>query len=267
MTNQDFNRIAERYSSSSIIQSSASEILFSLLDIQAGESILDIGCGTGNLTKKLFDLSQGKVKGIDPSDGMINESIKNYGSVISFQNCSAEDMVFENEFDVVFCNSAFMWISDTFKAVDNIYRALKPGGRVGIQAPAKNEYCPNFLNALEAVKKHPELGRVFSGFKSPWMFLETAVDYSKLFSDRNFKVPFSEIQTIETSHAPDEVFKIFASGAIAGYLNGDYYNCGITDEYIREFQNIIREDFFSQADVNGNVRLVFNRIFLVAVKS
>lgn len=267
MTEQNFNIIAERYSDSSIVQSSAADILLALLNIQRGESILDIGCGTGNLTKKLFDLSQNTVMGIDPSEGMISESKKNYGKDISFQRCSAEEMVFDNEFDVIFSNSSFQWFKDTDRALSNINRSLKHGGRIGIQAPATIEYCPNFICAIESVKEHPVLKTTFSEFNNPWLFLEEAEEYSALFRNRGFEVLFSKLQTIATPYPPDEVFRIFASGAIAGYLNGDYYKRGISDEYINEFQKIIREDFHRQADDNGYVKLVFNRIFLVAVKA
>ncbi len=53
---------------------------------------------------------------------------------------------------------------------------------------------------------------------------------------------------------------------MAGYLNQDYYDVEITDEYISVFKEIVREAF-KQQSMNGLVKLRFNRIFLVALKS
>jgi len=61
MRNQDFTEISKRYRETSIIQNSAAEILFALLDIKENEAILDVGCGTGNLTIKLVDKSKGYI--------------------------------------------------------------------------------------------------------------------------------------------------------------------------------------------------------------
>ena len=266
MNNQDFSEISKRYKKTSIVQNSAADILFALLDIKKNQSILDVGCGTGNLTKKLFDKSHGYIVGIDPSSGMIEESKKNYGKEIQFQAGSAEDISFKSIFDVVFCNSTFQWVIDANKAINNFYEALKINGRVGIQAPGKKEYCPNFIQAVNSIKNYKELGQVFNNFNNPWLFLDTAVEYADLFINQGFKVPFSEIQTIETLHTPQEVYDIFASGAIAGYLNNKYYNCEINDEYINNFQNVVKDEFIKQAKYDGKVKLVFNRIFLIGIK-
>ncbi len=266
MINQNFTEISKRYHETSIIQNSAADILFALLDIKDKESVLDVGCGTGNLTKKIFDKSHGSIVGVDPSEGMINESSKHYGNEIHFQLGSAEDIPFENTFDVIFCNSTFQWVTDAKKAVRNFQNALKPRGRIGIQAPARRDYCPNFVQAVDAIIKHETLGRIFQHFRSPWLFFDTSSEYTDLFQHHGFDVPFCEIQTIKTLHTPGDVFKIFASGAIAGYLNKDYYDCQIPDDYIHEFQNIVKAEFIKQAKDDGMVRLVFNRIFLIGVK-
>ncbi len=263
----EFSEIAKRYRETSLVQQSAAETLFRLLAIGSSEDVLDVGCGTGNLTKKIRLSTSGKVVGIDPAEGMIERAAREHGDGVDFVVSSAETMSFHEEFDTIFCNSAFQWVRDADKAVAGFARALRAGGRVGVQAPACSDYCPNFLSAIEAVDAEPSLGPTFAHFKSPWLFLQNAGEYSTLFVRHGFQVPFAEIQTVDSTYTPCQTFEIFASGAIAGYLDPSRYGCPIDERYRTEFRQTVREQFERQAGADGLVRLVFRRIFLVAVRT
>lgn len=266
MSSENFSTIAKRYKETSIVQKSAADMLLSLLDIKKGENVLDVGCGTGNLTKRIFDIARNRTVGIDLSEGMVYQSRRSFGNAIQFRTMKAEDIPFENEFDVILCNSTFQWIKDVDKAIANFYRALKRGGRVGIQAPAKNIYCPNFVEAVSELSNDPATKKYYQDFVSPWFFLDTAAEYAQRFAKQGFRVAFSEIQKIETYHSPEETYRIFASGAVAGYLNKECYRNGFDESYSSEFQRIVKEAFHRQATNNGEVKLIFNRIYLVAMK-
>ncbi len=88
---------------------------------------------------------------------------------IEFYVLRAEEMDFREEFDVIFCNSAFQWFKPD-EVLPRCYRALRKNGRIGVQAPAKREYCPIFVRAFERVQREIE---AFRSFSSPWFFLET----------------------------------------------------------------------------------------------
>ncbi|MDR1617233.1 MAG: hypothetical protein LBR98_09590 [Syntrophomonadaceae bacterium] len=107
---------------------------------------------------------------------------------------------------------------------------------------------------------------IFVKFNMPWNFNETAEEYVGLFKNKGFKVPFSQIKIIETYHKPEEVCKIFCSGAVAGYLNKTYYDCEFDENYTKNFFDNIRKAFAKQAQNNGKVKLVFNRMFLSGIK-
>ncbi len=81
-----------------------------------------------------------------------------------------------------------------------------------------------------------------------FFFWKTADEYRSLFEKQGFKFVFSKIEMITTKHTPEEVFKIFSPGAMAGYLNQDYYDVEITDEYISVFKEIVREAFKQQSE-------------------
>ena len=76
----------------------------------------------------------------------------------------------------------------------------------------------------------------------------------------------SIIDEVVTHHSAEEAYKIFESGAAAGYLNQKYYNTQLSQKYIESFRDIVRRSFEDQADKTVQVRLTFYRIYLLAIK-
>jgi trans-aconitate methyltransferase len=263
----DFTGVASRYEKDSLVQSAAAMELLNLLDIKETDNVLDLGCGVGHITRKIRETTKGIVVGVDPSSGMIEEARKNLGGLdIKFEIGNAEEITYKEQFDVIFCNSAFQWFKAPSLAIKNCYKALRNGGRIGIQAPAKKRYGPTFTEAIGYVKKDGRTKDIFTRFKSPWLLLETAEEYSELFRKEGFTVSFSEIKNMETKHSPEEVFNIFSSGAAAGYLNQDFYDVDLNEDYIKAFNDIVRKAFYERTDDKGEMILRFSRIFLVALK-
>ena len=263
----DFSKIANIYQKHSLIQKSAAEILLNLLEIGENDNVLDLGCGVGNITSKIREITKAKLVGIDSSGGMVKEAVeKCKDSDIFFEVKSAEEMDYNDCFDVIFCNSTFQWFKDPEKALKNCYTALRNGGRMGIQAPAKKDYSPNFIEVVEKAKENPTIRNIFSHFKEPWFFLETSDEYKNFFEKLGFNVVSSKIEVVKTKHTPKEAFNVFSSGAIMGYLGQEFYDIKIDENYIEKFKKIIKDAFIQQANNQGEVELIFNRIFLVARK-
>ncbi len=123
----DFSRVTSDYSGK--VQIPAGDRLLQLLDIRDHEDVLDLGCGNGKLTAKIRALTRGRVVGIDASEKMIDLARKYKG--IEFHVLRAENMSFYEEFDVIFCNSAFQWF-DPHVVLPTCYDALKSEGRIGV---------------------------------------------------------------------------------------------------------------------------------------
>jgi SAM-dependent methyltransferase len=97
-----------------------------LLEPQAGERILDLGCGDGVLTEKLIALGA-EVVAIDNSSDMI-AAARRRGLDATIMDARA--LTFESEFDAVFSNAVLHWIKDDPDApVTGSFRALRTGGR------------------------------------------------------------------------------------------------------------------------------------------
>jgi len=103
------------------------EDVVSLLDPQAGERVLDLGCGTGHLTDAIAD-SGAEVVGVDSAESMLAEARSDYPDH-EFVHGDARDLAFEESFDAVFSNAALHWIADQDSVLESVASVLEPGGR------------------------------------------------------------------------------------------------------------------------------------------
>jgi len=109
---------------------------FSLGPIREGEAVLDIGCGAGVdsiIAGKLTGPS-GPVTGIDLVPEMLARARENARLAgvdqVTFQESSAEQLPFpDKSFEVVISNGVLNLVVDKVKALEEVYRVLKPGGR------------------------------------------------------------------------------------------------------------------------------------------
>ncbi|MEM1363492.1 MAG: class I SAM-dependent methyltransferase [Pseudomonadota bacterium] len=96
-----------------------------LLDPAAGEHILDLGCGDGGLTRKIASRGS-KVTGLEPDTSMA-EAARVHGLAVLEQD--AHTPFGDSAFEAVFSNAALHWMRDPEQVIQNVHRALRPGGR------------------------------------------------------------------------------------------------------------------------------------------
>lgn len=121
-------------------QSKINNNLLEFLEISDSHKILDIGCGTGFVTKKIAEKlnagSGGLAVGIDAAGKMIEGARNKRGSkTCNFEVAAAENLLFEDEsFDSVISTLFFHHIQLDLKkkALSEAFRVLKPGGRMVI---------------------------------------------------------------------------------------------------------------------------------------
>jgi trans-aconitate methyltransferase len=269
LTEVNFNSRAFTYANNALVQKSASEILLNLLSIQPGEDILDLGCGPGHITKKIAQVTEGTVMGIDISQGMIAQAISSNKELsnLKYSVMDAENFELPINFDVIVCNSSFQWFKKPEQVLIHCFNALKKRGRIGVQAPATQSYSPNFVAAIEKIRMHPYTREVFKYFKSPWFFLESKEEYEQLFRSCGFDIVFSELRDESNLFSIEQAYKVYQSGAENGYLNQSFYTVPLTDEYINAFRELVKEAFKEQSDDSGMIDLKFKRIYIIAKRT
>jgi SAM-dependent methyltransferase len=103
-------------------------ILWALLGDVNGMAVLDAGCGTGYLSKKLHERGA-KVTGIDFSDRMIAIARGRYPEIdFRVDSCSELATAADKQFDLLVSNYVLMDTPDLYGAMAAFYRVLRPGG-------------------------------------------------------------------------------------------------------------------------------------------
>lgn len=135
-----------------------SRMVVELAGIRPGESVLDVACGTGNLTltAKTYAGPGGRVHGIDASPEMIavaRKKAEQSGNAVVFDVGLAEKLAFPDAaFDVVISRLAMHHLPDDLKraAFAEMLRVLKPGGRVLIAdfVQPTNHFLSHIVSAL-----------------------------------------------------------------------------------------------------------------------
>ena len=108
--------------------SQAASDLIDWLEPRAGEAILDLGCGTGELATAIAARGA-RVVGLDSSAEMIAVA-RERAPALEWLIGDGEALAFDATFDAVFSNAALHWMTRADAAARGIARALKPGGRL-----------------------------------------------------------------------------------------------------------------------------------------
>lgn len=147
--------------------------LYLKVDIPHASLILDVGCGSGFVTRDIARLTNGTIIAIDGSTQLLNVATTTLAAYPNthFSLADAHHLPFQdNTFDVVTCNLLLMWVDHPQQAVHEMARVIKPHGSVlatlepdygGKLHWPENPKIDHFF-AGEAIKKKggdPHIGR------------------------------------------------------------------------------------------------------------
>lgn len=143
-------------------ESERSRPFYDLVDMihpQENLRVLDLGCGTGKLTKYLHDtLAAQETLGIDASEKMLQKARQFEGNGLRFEQGKIEENPGYGEFDVIFSNAALQWLTEHEALFDKLRGKLKPGGQLAVQIPTMDNE-PVHKIAVETAKEFSqELG-------------------------------------------------------------------------------------------------------------
>jgi SAM-dependent methyltransferase len=197
--------------------------LLRLATLRPGERVLDVGCGTGVVTRLAAQEvgTGGEAVGVDIEAGMlaVARSVTPPTPGIEWRQADAQALPFDDGcFDVALCQMSLQFVKDRTRALTEMRRVLIPGGRIvlGLPGPA----TPQFEALADSLGRHirPEgkafVERVF-GLHSP-----TAVE--ALLTGAGFRDVELHVTTCPLSlPAPREfLWQYVGSTPLAGLLSG-----------------------------------------------
>jgi ubiquinone/menaquinone biosynthesis C-methylase UbiE len=162
------------------ITAQAADALLSAVEITRGTKLLEVACGTGNISGAASSAGA-EVVGIDFVEGMIVEA-KKLHSNIEFRVADAQALPFDDDnFDAVICNFGVHHFSDPLRALKEAYRVIKTGGYCAftVWSPPSNVNLNLRQIIREAVDNHADVkdalppGPQESFFASPENCLST----------------------------------------------------------------------------------------------
>lgn len=130
-----FNMIAKRYDIINNVMSfgthlSVKSACIKSLDIKPHDNVLDLCCGTGDLAGIIKKIQpQACVTGIDFSENMLDIAKDKYPNVQFFQGDATNLPYEDNTFDIVTMGFGLRNIQNAEKAIEEVYRILKPNGK------------------------------------------------------------------------------------------------------------------------------------------
>jgi ubiquinone/menaquinone biosynthesis C-methylase UbiE len=157
-----FGKRASKYDGfEGIISRRFYRLLLEQVTLFSGANVLDVGCGTGTILRKMADICPINGYGIDMEENMITEAKRKCPDMhILVSKCEATP--FENQFfDVITTCMAYHHFSDQTGFAKEVARILKPGGRLFIADPRFPFIVRKTINGLF------HLLNIAGGFNTP----------------------------------------------------------------------------------------------------
>jgi trans-aconitate 2-methyltransferase len=129
--------------------------LLALVQGRPSMRVVDLGCGTGELTRRLHEQLQAReTLGIDRSAAMLAKSSAFACAGLRFEQDDIETFVAPSGYDLVFSNAAIQWTPEHEALLGRLIAALADGGQLAIQMPANHDH-PSHTVAAEVAAEPP----------------------------------------------------------------------------------------------------------------
>ena len=169
-------------------------MLIGVADLQEGDRVLDLACGTGVVARTAATRvgPTGRVVGVDVNDAMLTVA-RGSGSEVDYQSADATELPFADAaFDAVVCQQGLQFFPDRLGALQQVRRVLDRGGQATVAVWRSIDHSPVFAEFADALQRHagPGAGTVM---RSPFQ-LGAQDEVRALFAEAEFRDIRVEIQ-------------------------------------------------------------------------
>lgn len=204
--------------------------------------VVDLGCGTGQLTKYLHDTLKAKhTLGIDSSASMLKESLSVKDSNLEFKNEKIEEYAPKGKLDLIFSNAALQWLPDHARLFERLSQYLSKTGQLAVQMPANFDY-PTHAIARE-LGDEPAFKKELGGGLVPSVL--KVEDYAQLLHRLGFKKQIVRLQVYPHVLESTEAVIEWVKGSLL-----TYYQSRLPPDKYAEFFKLYSEyvkNYFGEA--------------------
>jgi trans-aconitate 2-methyltransferase len=228
--------------------------LLGLLQAQAGEDVLDVGCGTGQLTAEI-GRSGARVVGIDRAESMIAEARRNFPD-LAFEVRDVCALGYREQFDAIFSNAALHWVTRAADAAGSMAQALRPGGRFVIEMGGRGNVRALMAASDSALRA---LGIAEPELYHPWYYPSVG-EYAGLLERQGLEVTLATLF--------DRPTPLEGEGALAKWFEmfGERLLTPLAPGQVPEFQRLAAEFARPALYKDGRWVMDYRRLRIVARK-
>jgi len=160
--------------------------------LREGERVLDVACGTGVVTRLAAEQvgTGGHVVGVDLNPGMLaraRAASVPQGTVVEWREADAGALPFSAaSFDAVFCQLGLQYFPDRQQAAREMYRVLKPGGRLVVLVWRALAHSPGFAALAAALERHVSTAAA-AVMRAPFVFGDATDELRGLLVQAGFR--------------------------------------------------------------------------------
>ena len=197
--------------------------LLALVEVRPNLKVVDLGCGTGELTRQLAEtLPNSSVTGIDNSPQMLDAARAALHSTSNLRFQQGDQSQLTGDWDLIFSNAALHWSENHSELIPQLYKRLTPGGQIAVQVPSNHNHISHQIYRETASEEMFKF--ILNGFQryAPVLSID---DYAKIL----FKCGAEQIVVFEKVYAhvlenADAVVEWISGTALVPYFErlGDH---------------------------------------------
>lgn len=233
--------------------------LLAMVEPCPGGRVVDLGCGTGELTQALHrKTAAAETIGIDSSETMLAKSAGFAGEGLRFERADVTRFAPSEAFDVVLSNAALQWVDGHEELFPRIAGWVRDGGQLAIQMPANNDH-PSHVTAHWLAGQEP-FRTALGGYVREWP-VKPPEWYAELLDALGFREQSVRLQVY--GHHMDSVDGVVEW--VKGTLLTDYekrMSPELWPEYLRRYRAALGAAIHDSGSDAGPYFYAFKRVLI-----